>query len=175
MGFIMTMVPPSISRITGVLLFSGCLVQPDISTASPSEKQAEKNISKMYGDLPANFPLMGGPDLGVKEGCAGSLAIAGNTMFFPSSKSANSAIQGRAASTVPVRPDTSHSVPSALSRYRASPRAANPAASDPSSRCHRPRWVSYTKRCRGLRGEGEAVVVSVARQVRAGSENKTIS
>ena len=26
-----------------------------------------------------------------------------------------------------------------------------------------------------LRGEGEAVVVSVARQVRAGSENKTIS
>lgn len=42
----------------------------------------ERNIYKMYGDLPANFQLMGGPDLGVKEGCAGSLAIAGNTMFY---------------------------------------------------------------------------------------------
>ena len=42
----------------------------------------ERNIYKMYGDLPANFQLMGGPDLGVKQGCAGSLAIAGNTMFY---------------------------------------------------------------------------------------------
>lgn len=42
----------------------------------------EGHIYKLYGDLPSNFQLLGGPDLGVKRGCAGSLAAAGNTLFY---------------------------------------------------------------------------------------------
>ena len=42
----------------------------------------ERHIFKMYGDLPTNFQLMGGPDLGVMAGCAASLAIAGNALFY---------------------------------------------------------------------------------------------
>jgi len=42
----------------------------------------ERHIYKMYGDLPTNFQLMGGPDLGVMKGCADSLAIAGNNLFY---------------------------------------------------------------------------------------------
>ena len=42
----------------------------------------ERAIYKMYGDLPTNFQLMGGPELGVKAGCHRSLAAAGNTLFY---------------------------------------------------------------------------------------------
>lgn len=42
----------------------------------------ERHIFKMYGDLPSNFMLQGGPDLGVMEGCADSLAAAGNALFY---------------------------------------------------------------------------------------------
>lgn len=42
----------------------------------------ERHIYKMYGDLPTNFQMMGGPDLGVMTGCADSLAIAGNNLFY---------------------------------------------------------------------------------------------
>lgn len=42
----------------------------------------ERAIYKMYGDLPTNFQLMGGPELGVKSGCHRSLAAAGNTLFY---------------------------------------------------------------------------------------------
>lgn len=42
----------------------------------------EKHIYKMYGDLPKNFQLMGGPDLGVLAGCGHSLASAGSSLFY---------------------------------------------------------------------------------------------
>ena len=42
----------------------------------------EDRIYKVYGDLPSNFQVMGGSGLGVKKGCAGSLAAAGNALFF---------------------------------------------------------------------------------------------
>lgn len=42
----------------------------------------ERAIYKMYGDLPTNFQLMGGPELGVAEGCGKSLAVAGNILFY---------------------------------------------------------------------------------------------
>lgn len=42
----------------------------------------ERYIYKMYGDIPSNFTIQGGPDLGVMEGCADSLALAGNALFY---------------------------------------------------------------------------------------------
>lgn len=42
----------------------------------------ERFIYKMYGDLPSNFQLIGGPDLGVKTGAMESLAIADNNLFY---------------------------------------------------------------------------------------------
>lgn len=39
-------------------------------------------IYKMYGDLPDNFQLMGSATLGVAPGSGGSLAIAGETLFY---------------------------------------------------------------------------------------------
>ncbi len=42
----------------------------------------EENIYKVYGDKPSNFQLMGAATLGVEEGSAKSLAIAGETLFY---------------------------------------------------------------------------------------------
>ena len=42
----------------------------------------ENNIYKVYGTLPSNFQLMGAATLGLAQGCAGSLAIAGETLFY---------------------------------------------------------------------------------------------
>lgn len=39
-------------------------------------------IYKMYGDLPSNFQLMGSATLGVAPGSHGSLAVAGETLFY---------------------------------------------------------------------------------------------
>ena len=39
-------------------------------------------ICKMYGDLPSNFQLMGSATLGVAPGSHGSLAVAGETLFY---------------------------------------------------------------------------------------------
>lgn len=42
----------------------------------------EDHIYKVYGSLPSNFEVMGSATLGVAEGSAGSLAIAGETLFY---------------------------------------------------------------------------------------------
>lgn len=42
----------------------------------------EHNIYKIYGSIPSNFELMGAATTGVAEGSGGSLAIAGETLFY---------------------------------------------------------------------------------------------
>lgn len=42
----------------------------------------EEHIYKVYGSLPSNFEVMGSATLGVAEGSAGSLAIAGEILFY---------------------------------------------------------------------------------------------
>lgn len=42
----------------------------------------EENIYKVYGDKPSNFQVMGSASLGVEEGSHGSLAIAGEVLFY---------------------------------------------------------------------------------------------
>lgn len=42
----------------------------------------EENIYKVYGDRPANFQVMGSASLGVEEGSGGSLAVAGEVLFY---------------------------------------------------------------------------------------------
>lgn len=42
----------------------------------------EENIYKVYGNKPSNFQVMGSASLGVEEGSHGSLAIAGEVLFF---------------------------------------------------------------------------------------------
>lgn len=42
----------------------------------------EEHIYKVYGSLPSNFEVMGSATLGVAQGSAGSLAIAGETLFY---------------------------------------------------------------------------------------------
>lgn len=42
----------------------------------------EENIYKVYGSKPSNFQVMGSASLGVEEGSYGSLAIAGEVLFF---------------------------------------------------------------------------------------------
>lgn len=42
----------------------------------------EDHIYKVYGSMPSNFEVMGSATLGVAEGSAGSLAIAGETLFY---------------------------------------------------------------------------------------------
>lgn len=42
----------------------------------------EDHIYKVYGSLPSNFEVMGSATLGVAEGSAESLAIAGETLFY---------------------------------------------------------------------------------------------
>lgn len=42
----------------------------------------EDHIYKVYGSIPTNFEVMGSATLGVAEGSAGSLAIAGETLFY---------------------------------------------------------------------------------------------
>lgn len=41
-------------------------------------------IYKVYGTRPANFELVGGPSLGVRPGCAKSLAVAGDVLYYVS-------------------------------------------------------------------------------------------
>lgn len=45
----------------------------------------EDHIYKVYGSIPSNFQVMGTAALGVKEGCAGTLAAAGGTLYYLSS------------------------------------------------------------------------------------------
>lgn len=45
----------------------------------------EDHIYKVYGSMPSNFEVMGSATLGVAQGSAGSLAIAGETLFYLSS------------------------------------------------------------------------------------------
>lgn len=42
----------------------------------------EDHIYKVYGSLPTNFQVMGSATLGVMEGSANSLAVAGETLFY---------------------------------------------------------------------------------------------
>lgn len=42
----------------------------------------EEHIYKIYGTLPSNFEVMGSASLGLMEGSAGSLAVAGETLFY---------------------------------------------------------------------------------------------
>lgn len=42
----------------------------------------EWNIYKVYGSIPSNFQVMGSATMGVAEGSAGSLAVAGETLFY---------------------------------------------------------------------------------------------
>jgi len=42
----------------------------------------EDHIYKVYGSMPSNFEVMGSATLGVAEGSAGSLAVAGETLFY---------------------------------------------------------------------------------------------
>lgn len=42
----------------------------------------EDHIYKVYGSMPSNFEVMGSATLGVAEGSAASLAIAGETLFY---------------------------------------------------------------------------------------------
>lgn len=45
----------------------------------------EDHIYKVYGTTPSSFSMAGSASLGVAEGCGGSLAVAGETMFYVSS------------------------------------------------------------------------------------------
>lgn len=42
----------------------------------------EEHVYKMYGTLPSNFEMMGSASLGLMEGSADSMAIAGETLFY---------------------------------------------------------------------------------------------
>lgn len=42
----------------------------------------EEHIYKVYGDRPSNYQVMGSASLGVRAGCHGSLAIAGEVLFY---------------------------------------------------------------------------------------------
>ncbi len=42
----------------------------------------EDHIYKVYGSEPSNFEVMGSSTMGLAEGCAGSLAIAGEVLFY---------------------------------------------------------------------------------------------
>lgn len=42
----------------------------------------EEHVYKIYGTLPSNFEMMGSASLGLMEGSADSLAIAGETLFY---------------------------------------------------------------------------------------------
>lgn len=59
--------------------FTGC-----ISYAGYPVFFKEWNIYKVYGSLPSNFQLMGTSTTGVAKGCADSLAVAGETLFYHS-------------------------------------------------------------------------------------------
>lgn len=42
----------------------------------------EDKVYKVYGSMPSNFELVGGATLGLEEGSANSLAVAGETLFY---------------------------------------------------------------------------------------------
>lgn len=42
----------------------------------------EDHIYKVYGSVPSNYEVLGSASLGLAEGCHGSLAIAGETLFY---------------------------------------------------------------------------------------------
>lgn len=42
----------------------------------------ERHVYKVYGNMPTNYQVMGSASLGVKSGCAKSLAIAGEALFY---------------------------------------------------------------------------------------------
>lgn len=57
--------------------FTGCVSYKGYPTFFKEDR-----IYKVYGSLPSNFQVMGSATLGLMEGCAASLAIAGETLFY---------------------------------------------------------------------------------------------
>ena len=57
--------------------FTGC-----IAYAGYAVFFKEDQICKIYGSLPSDFQMLGSATLGLSEGCAGSLAVAGETLFY---------------------------------------------------------------------------------------------
>lgn len=57
--------------------FTGCISYKGYPTFFKEDR-----IYKVYGSLPSNFQVMGSATLGLMEGCAASLAIAGETLFY---------------------------------------------------------------------------------------------
>lgn len=63
--------PGSTGRFTGFIAYRGYPVF-----------FKEEKIYKVYGSVPSNFEVVGSATLGLAEGSAGSLAIAGETLFY---------------------------------------------------------------------------------------------
>lgn len=57
--------------------FTGCISYRGYATFFK-----EDHIYKVYGSIPSNFQVMGSATLGLAEGSEGSMAIAGETLFF---------------------------------------------------------------------------------------------
>ena len=58
-------------------VFTGCISYRGYPTFFK-----EDHIYKVYGSVPSNFEVMGSATLGLASGCGGSLAIAGETLFY---------------------------------------------------------------------------------------------
>lgn len=57
--------------------FTGCISYRGYATFFK-----EDNIYKVYGSIPSNFQVMGSATLGLAEGSANSMAVAGETLFY---------------------------------------------------------------------------------------------
>ena len=57
--------------------FTGCISYRGYATFFK-----EKHIYKVYGSVPSNFQLMGSATLGLAQGSADSMAVAGETLFY---------------------------------------------------------------------------------------------
>lgn len=66
-----TLTPESAGYFTGGISYKGY-----------STFFKEEGVSKIYGSLPSNYQLMDSATLGLAEGSGGSLAIAGETLFY---------------------------------------------------------------------------------------------
>ena len=58
-------------------VFTGCISYRGYPTFFK-----EDNICKVYGSMPSNFEVLGNATLGLASNCHGSLAIAGETLFY---------------------------------------------------------------------------------------------
>lgn len=66
-----TLEPGSSGRFTGCVSYGGYPVF-----------FKEDHIYKVYGSGPSSYQVLGSATLGLQDGCAGSLAVAGETLFF---------------------------------------------------------------------------------------------